>query len=262
MNILEGNIKNEAEFEYAEYGVEGATPIVLLHGLLGNLSNFQGIVDTFGKDRKIYFPVLPIFTVPIKKLGLGSLTDYIENFIEFKKLDKVHILGNSLGGHLAQLYTLRHPDRVESMILTGSSGLFENAMGSTFPKRGNYEYVKKKAEMVFYDPSVATKELVDEVFEIVNDIRRGIRIIITAKSAVRHNLESKLKDIKVPTLLVWGKDDTVTPDWVGEKFHKLIENSQLIMIDKCGHAPMMEKPSEFNLHLLKFLDRVEKEKAL
>ena len=167
------------------------------------------------------------------------------------------MLGNSLGGHIAQLYALKHPEKVYSMILTGSSGLFESAMGTTFPKRGNYEYMKQKAESVFYDPKVATKELVDQVYETVNDLKKAMCVVALAKSAVRHNLEDNLSDIKTPTLLVWGIQDGVTPLWVGEKFHELIPNSELVKVDKCGHAPMMERPELFNRALESFLERVE-----
>ncbi|HQU59384.1 MAG TPA: alpha/beta hydrolase, partial [Saprospiraceae bacterium] len=148
------------------------------------------------------------------------------------------------------------PGRVASIILTGSSGLFESAMGTSFPKRGDYEFIKKKTESTFYTPEVASKELVDEVFDIVNDRNKAIRVVATAKSAVRHNLGDNLHQIKAPTLLVWGKQDQITPAFVGEKFHELIENSRLIFLDECGHAPMMEHPEAFNQHLENFLKEV------
>ena len=246
------NIVKENGFSYIETNPSKET-LVLLHGLLGTLSNFNGIIAQFGDTHNIVFPMLPIFDLPLKKAGLGGLLNYIESFIEYKNFSNINLLGNSLGGHLAQLYTLKHPERVQSLILTGSSGLFENAMGSTFPKRGNYEYIKKKAEDTFYDPSVATKELVDELFEAVNDRNKALRIIITAKSAIRHNLEDKLDQINCPTLLVWGKEDGVTPLFVGEKFNKLIKYSKLVVVEKCGHAPMMERPDKFNTILSEFL---------
>jgi 2-hydroxy-6-oxonona-2,4-dienedioate hydrolase len=165
-------------------------------------------------------------------------------------------LGNSLGGHIALLYTLAHPEKVSSVILTGSSGLFENSLGSTFPKRGDYDFIKRKTEAIFYDPEVASKELVDEVFSTVNDRNKAIRIIATAKSAVRHNLGDKLHQIQAPTLLIWGMQDSVTPTFVGEKFNELILNSRLILVEQCGHAPMMERQDEFNQHLESFLEEV------
>jgi pimeloyl-ACP methyl ester carboxylesterase len=249
-------VVKENGFEYFETGGDGEQ-LVLLHGLMGTLSNFGGILDHFGKDMNVVVPILPLYTLPLKKLNLDGLVDYIISFLEFKGYSKIHVLGNSLGGHLCQILALRRPDLVKSMILTGSSGLFENAMGSTFPKRGDYEFIRKKTEMVFYDPSNATKELVDDLYETVNDLGKCIRIVKTAKSAVRHNLEDKIKDIKTPTLLVWGKEDTVTPAWVGEKFHELLPNSRLELVEKCGHAPMMEKPEEFNIILEDFLKNLD-----
>ena len=167
-----------------------------------------------------------------------------------------NLLGNSLGGHIAQLYALANPDKIASITLTGSSGLFESAFGTAFPKRGDYDYISRKTGETFYDPSVATKELVDEVFDIVNDRNKALRVVITAKSAVRHNLADKIPAITAPTLLIWGKQDSVTPAFVAEKFHELIKNSRLHFIDECGHAPMMEKPAAFNKILTEFLAEI------
>lgn len=250
----ENKIISEGGFEYIETnpGLSGS-PLILLHGLMGALSNFEGIIKHFGNKVNVVIPLLPIYTLPLKSLDLEGLVEAIEKFIDFKNFDKVNLLGNSLGGHLAQLYTLKRPEKVGRMILTGSSGLFENAFGSSFPRRSSRDYIRKKTEMVFYDPKVATEALVDDVFESVSDLGRCIRIVKTAKSAVRHNLEDKLHMIKAPTLLVWGAQDEVTPLWVGKKFNELIINSKLIVFDKCGHAPMMEHPVEFNNELEKFL---------
>lgn len=247
---------NDQDFLYREYGNPEGEVILLLHGLMGGLSNFSGIVDGFQDGYRIIIPQLPIFSMPLVKLNVIGLLDYVDSFVEYKQLKNVHVLGNSLGGHLAQLYTMRRSENVGSMILTGSSGLFENAMGKSFPKRGSYDYIKEKAEDVFYDPKVATKELVDSVFKDVNDRNRAIRILKTAKSAIRHNLGEDLHNITNPTLLIWGKQDTVTPPFVGEKFHELIPNSELHFIDQCGHAPMMERPNDFNQILKVFLDKL------
>lgn len=249
-------VKTEGKFKY--FDTEGSgTPIVLLHGLLGALSNFDGIINHFSKTHRVIIPILPLFDITIRGFSIINLVDFVEKFVEYKGIKSFHILGNSLGGHIAQLYTLRHPSHIKSMILTGSSGLFESAMGTTFPKRGDYEYMKKKAEDVFYDPAIATKELVDDIYSTVNDLKKAMCIVVIAKSAVRHNLEDRLSDINVPVLLIWGLQDRVTPHWVGEKFHELLPFSELVSIDKCGHAPMMERPDLFNIALEDFLKRVD-----
>ncbi len=245
-------IKEEDKFKYME--TKGSEEVILLlHGLFGALSNFGGIIDHFGKTHNVVAPLLPILELPIRKVSVSGLVDHVADFVEYKGYDKVNVLGNSLGGHITLLYALAHPEKVNSVILTGSSGLFENTLGSTFPKRGDYEFIRKKTADTFYDPEVATKDLVDEVYDTVNDRNKAIRIVATAKSAVRHNLGDKLHNIKKPTLLVWGRQDNVTPIFVGEKFNELIEGSKLEIVEECGHAPMMEKPDDFNKVLETFL---------
>ncbi len=249
------NTVEEGSFKYIETK-GGEENLLLLHGLFGALSNFEGIISYFGDKYNVIVPILPIFDLPLRKVSVAGLVDHVLAFLEYKRYGKVHVLGNSLGGHIALLFALGHPERISSITLTGSSGLFESAMGSTFPKRGDKEYIRKKTQDTFYDPSVASEELIDEVYDIVNDTGKAIRIIAMAKSAIRHNLGESLGSITAPTLLIWGKEDQVTPAFVGEKFHELIPHSSLILIDRCGHAPMMEHPAIFNQHLEAFLTHV------
>lgn len=252
---MEYGIQEDGRFKYIESG-GGENNLLLLHGLFGALSNFQGITEHFSSHYNVVVPILPIFELPIRKVSVTGLVDYVVDFVEHKGYESVNVLGNSLGGHIALLYALAKPERINSIILTGSSGLFESAMGTSFPKRGDYDFIKTKTEGTFYRPEVATKELVDEVFDIVNDRNKAIRVIATAKSAVRHNLGDKLHQIKAPTLLIWGKQDQITPAFVGEKFEELIEDAKLIFVDECGHAPMMEHPETFNKYLEAFLKEV------
>ncbi len=245
--------KEEGGYKYIETDPENERTLLLLHGLFGALSNFKSIIDHFRGRLNVVVPLLPIFEMPLKRLSVTGLVDHVNQFVAFKKYQSVNLVGNSLGGHVAILFALDRPDILRTITLTGSSGLFEAALGSTFPKRGNYEFVQKKTETTFYDPRVATKELVDEVYDIVNDRNKAIRVIAIAKSAIRHNIGERLYQIKRPVLLVWGKQDTITPAFVGEKFNELLPYSQLFLLDECGHAPMMEHPEEFNRLLFEFL---------
>ena len=230
---------------------------MLLHGLFGALSNFFDIIEHFKATHKVVIPILPLYDLPLEESTVGGFVDYVERFVAWKKYDKVIVMGNSLGGHIALIYALRNPEKIKGVVLTGSSGLFESAMGDSYPKRGDYEYIKKKAELTFYNPEFATKELVDELFDIVNDRNKVLRVLTTAKSAIRQNLAEEVSKITAPTLLVWGNNDTITPPFVGEVFHKLIPNSKLLFIDECGHAPMMEQPEEFNRYLNDFLQEIK-----
>ena len=252
---MQYEVKQTEKFRYIEEGQ--GRPLVLLHGLFGALSNFMDLIDHFKTSYKVIVPFLPLFDLDIFHTSVGGLEKYVQKFIETMDYKGVHLMGNSLGGHVALLHVLKNPERIKSLTLTGSSGLFENGMGDTYPKRGDYEYIKKKTEVTFYDPAMATKQLVDEVFEITNNRLKVIKIIALAKSAIRNNLGDELSQIKQPTLLVWGNNDIITPPFVGREFNKLIPNSQLHLIDKCGHAPMMETPAEFNQILEVFLTKLE-----
>src|SRR6201996_5119954 len=257
---MQYEIKQDDKFRFIEEGI--GEPLLLLHGLFGELSNFSGQIDYFRHQYKVVVPILPLLELDLIHTTVGGLEKYVHKFVEYRDYKDINLLGNSLGGHIALLYVLRHPERIKSLTLTGSSGLFENGMGDTYPKRGDYEYIRKKTEVTFYDPAMASKELVDELYETVNVRIKAVKIIALAKSAIRNNLGEEVSQIKQPTLLIWGNNDSITPPFVGEEFRKLIPNSELHFIDKCGHAPMMERPDEFNTILLKFLRKLNEPAAV
>jgi len=248
-------IHKEGDYSFIDEGA--GEPLVLLHGLFGALSNWEGVVNKFSQEYRVIIPLLPIYEMPIKQAGLTALTNFVEGFVKLKGLNEMTLIGNSLGGHVALIYTLRHPEQIKRLVLTGSSGLFENTMGGSFPKRGSYEYIKERVAYTFYDPETATKELVDEVFETTKSIPKCMRIVAIAKSAQRNNMAEEITKITAPTLLVWGLNDTITPPMVAHEFDKLIPNTTLKFIDKCCHAPMMEQPEIFNEILDTYLKSFE-----
>ncbi|MBK5209876.1 MAG: alpha/beta hydrolase [Flavobacteriaceae bacterium] len=247
----------DGKYSYVEAG-EGQ-PIIVLHGLMGALSNFDGVLNYFSeKGYKVIIPELPIYKLPLLKTNVKNLSKFLNDFMAYKKIDKAVLLGNSLGGHIALYFTKLNPNSVAGIVLAGSSGLYEKSMGDTYPKRGNYEYIKAKVQEVFYDPEIATKEVVDGIFASVNDRVRVIKTLAIAKSAIRHNMAKDLPTMYTPACIIWGKNDPVTPPEVAVDFQKLLPDADLYWIDKCGHAPMMEHPDEFN----KILENWLKERNL
>lgn len=246
-------VKEAQDFKYVDEG-QGQV-LMLLHGLFGALSNWEEVVHHYKTHFRVVIPMLPIYEMPIKEAGLVGLREFTERFVEAMQLNNMIIMGNSLGGHVGILYTLANPGKVSKLVLTGSSGLFENTMGGSYPRRGSYDYIRERVAYTFYDPQVASKELVDEVFETTKSIPKCMRIVAIAKSAQRNNLALELANIKVPTLLVWGLNDTITPPMVAHEFNRLIPDSELMFIDKCCHAPMMEHPGKFNAIVEDFLVR-------
>lgn len=251
---MEYQIKKKGDYQYVDLGT-GPT-VIFLHGLMGALSNFEKTARIIAEaGYRVIIPSLPIYSLPLLKTSAKGISKFLEKFVNEMELSELTLLGNSLGGHVALIYTKNNSDKVKNLMLTGSSGLYEKAMGDTYPRRDDYNYIKEKTQDVFYDPAVATKELVDEVFESVNSRDKVIRILAIAKSAIRHNMAKDLPNMTQPTCLLWGKNDGVTPPEVAEEFHKLLPNSELYWFDKCGHAPMMEHPIDFANTCVEWLKR-------
>ncbi len=246
--------KKERKYTFIEAG--NGHPLVLLHGLMGGLSNFNTMVNFFStRGYRVFVPQLPIYDLPVLNTNLTSIAKFVAKFIDENIKEPVTIVGNSMGGHVGLILTIARPDLVKNLVLTGSSGLYERTFGDSFPRKSDKEYIRKKTQEVFYDPKVATDELVDEVFAVVNDRMKGIKTVMLARSAIKHNMLHDLPKIKCPTCIIWGKDDNVTPPEVAIDMNKFITNSELFWIEHCGHAAMMEKPDEFNEILYAWLQK-------
>lgn len=260
--MYEKYIKKGANYLFVDEGPREAETILLLHGLFGTASNFDSVILKFSTTYRVILPVLPIFTISLKEVSLKGMVKYLESFLVFIGLEEFHLLGNSLGGHIALLYALQKQEQVRSLILTGSSGLYESAFGSSMPKRNSRAFIEERMRDTFYDPKVITDAMVDEVFGIVNNRMTALRVIKMAKSAIRNNLEKDLEQITVPTYLIWGKDDKITPPFVAEKFKEGIHRSELALIDHCGHAAMIEQPETFNQLVEEWLRKQKPENCI
>ena len=242
---MDKKLKIDGKYSYWEKG-EGQA-LIVLHGLMGDLSNFNEVYKYFSKEKyQVIIPALPIYTLPIINTNIKNLAKFLKDFIEYKKLKKVVLFGNSLGGHVALYFSKHYPEYVEALVLAGSSGLYEQSLGNSYPRRGDHEYLRKKVEEVFYDPKTASDNLVETIIDLVNDRGKVIRTLALAKSAIRHNMAKDIPNMKMPVCLIWGKQDKVTPPKVADEFHELFPDSDLFWVDKCGHAPMWERPEIFN----------------
>ena len=243
--FMEYQIRKEGKFNYIDEG-QGEV-LLLLHGLFGALSNWKDVLSHFSKNYRVVIPLMPIFEMNILKLSVEGLANYIHDFIEYKKFERLNLLGNSLGGHVALVYLKKYPEKVNTLLLTGSSGLYENAFGASYPRKGDKSYLRDRISLTFYDPASTTDDLVEEVYDTIQDKGKLLRILTMAKSAIRHNMRKDIPNFKMPVCLIWGMQDTITPPEVCDEFHELFPDSEKHFVDKCGHAPMMERPVEFNL---------------
>lgn len=246
-------LKKVKEFEYYD---EGEGPVVLvLHGLFGTLSNFEEMIEIAKGKYRFVVPMLPIYQCDMKQANVNGMLEYIMRFIDHLKLRDYSILGNSLGGHIALVHELTRPNTAKALVLTGSSGLFENALGNEYPKRDK-PAIREKILEIFGNKKVVTDNIINEAFDIITNYSKIMRVLKMAKSAVKQNLTNEIDKIKTKTLLIWGEDDIITPPFVAKQFREKLVNSQLTFIPQCGHAPMMEYPKEFSDILLPFLDNI------
>ena len=249
-------IVSDGKFEYLTEG--SGTPMIFLHGLMGNLSTFKHQVDYFSsRGYEVVVPLLPLYSMPLATTSVSSLTKFVKKFIDHRGYTKVILVGNSLGGHIALLFQKLYPSYLKSIVLSGSSGLYEAAMGNSYPRRGDRDYIAERVRDVFHIKEVATEELIDQVFSTVNDRMKAIKTLAISKSAIRHNMAEDITSFNLPVCLIWGRQDAVTPPEVADKFHELLPNSDLFWIDNCGHAAMMEHPQEFNTIVDEWLKKNE-----
>ncbi len=221
-------------------------PFVMLHGVLGGDDNWAACRPYLPGDCRAIVPAIPFFDERINGVNsVAAATDHVEAFIAGHAGARVVLGGNSIGGHIALKLALRHPERIRALVLLGSSGLFERGFSSIPGVHPSREWVRMKIAEVFYDPAQATEALVDDVMRVITHRQHRRDLVKIAISAKRDHVGEYLRAIACPTLLVWGRQDYVTPPEVAEQFHALIPDSELAWIDRCGHTPMLERPAEF-----------------
>ena len=252
MPKIKTNIHNELKYKLMEKG--SGDPVIMLHGMFGDISNWKPAIEEISASFRAIALELPYLELEPRLCSVGVLTEFLANFIESNKLKDVSLIGNSLGGHVALDYAINYRDGVHKLVLTGSSGLFERGgFEDDIQRYPTKDYLTSKIGEAFYDKKFVTDEMVDEVYQLLQSRKNKLKIVKISKSAKRYNLAGQLSMITCPTLLIWGKNDIITPPGIARIFNDNIKNSKLVLINGCGHAPMMEKPEEFNRHLMDFL---------
>lgn len=259
MHHADTPVRKADGYEYIDEGPRDAfPPVVLLHGMLGDLDNWSDTIQSLSANGyRVIAPVLPVYEMSLKKTSVPGLVSYLRSFLDYVGVERPVLVGNSLGGHIALLYAYRHAESVDALVLAGASGIYEINVGTSTPRRQDRDFIRERTELTFYDPAHATDRLVDEMYDLVNDRKRVLRLIRMARSAESELVTEKLSTIEVPTLLVWGKDDEITPPDVAREFLDRMPDAMLHFIERCGHAPMIERPTEFNQVTLSFLKELQ-----
>jgi 2-hydroxy-6-oxonona-2,4-dienedioate hydrolase len=251
------------KIKYAEAG--SGPVVVLLHGLGGNSTNWAFNTPALAQKFRVIAPDQVGFgqsDKPLVNYRVGTYVDFLDKFLAELKVERATLVGNSLGGWIAALYTLRHPAKVERLVLVDAAGFappkeFDiNALAGLNPS--TREEMKRLAGLVFFNPMFKSDAAVDVLLAQRLSAGDGYTIQRLAESIHRGDdmLDGKLSAVKQPVLIVWGREDGLTPlAREGEKFRRELPQAQLVVFEQCGHVPQVEKAAEFNAAVLKFLSR-------
>ena len=255
----------EVDGMQVHYRDEGTgTPIVLIHGTASSLHTWNDWTKELAKNYRVIRMDLPAFGLTGANTSgdysIQFYTQFLHAFLTKINVDKFYLAGNSLGGNIAWNYTAAYPEKVEKLVLVDASGLPTNKpqpwifkMAKTPIVNSLFLYltpkmvIKDNMKQVYEDDSKITDELITRYHEMA--LREGNRKAFIDRAKIDFNLEEKtklekLKSIKTQTLLIWGKEDNWIPLDNGQRMHKALPNSKLVVIENSGHVPMEEIPEE------------------
>jgi pimeloyl-ACP methyl ester carboxylesterase len=250
-----------AKIRYLEAG--NGPVVILLHGLGADSSSWQSNIAPLAQKYRVIAPDQIGFgksDKPFINYRVGTLVDFLNGLMKELKVERASLVGNSLGGFTATAFALAYPDKVDKLVLVDAAGYA--VPKDTDPRTFNVlnpstrEGIKQVMSVVFYNKQLfANDAAVDALYTKKMQTGDGYTVQMFIESILRGEdvLDGKLDKIKQPTLIVWGREDALTPLALGERFNKDIKGSQLLVLEKCGHAPQLEKAAEFNTALMKFL---------
>ena len=229
-------------------------PILFCPGLFGSIYNFGTIGQLLSQNFKVILPYLPLYHVPLQQCTIQHLGKYLKNFIDDLKLKDITLIGSSMGGGTILNYVLIDQSKIKGIVLCGSSGLSTIPMQTGYFRRKEISFVKKTTQDVFYDPTVPSDDMIKEVFDAIQNYDIVLRSIRFTKSTAKDQLHNELHKITIPTLVIWGKQDKITPPEVGYLFKQLLPDATLHMIDQCGHIPTQEHPELVYKYLKEYIE--------
>ena len=231
--------------------------LCFLHGLVGLNEHWEDAAIRLQSRRRCVLLQLPLLTFRGEDCSIDGVTDLTATFLREHAEGPVTLVGNSFGGHVALRLALDYPELVDSMVLAGSSGLIEKTMVRGAQIRPSRDWLEEKLAELYYDKSKVREEDLDRAHAELS-VRGGARAMVRLSRSARHDhLGSRIQNIACPVLLVWGRQDIVTPPEAAEQFGAKLPNARTVWLDRCGHAPMMEKPEEFAEALEGFLDELD-----
>ena len=253
-----------AKIYYLEAGDAAKPTVILLHGLGSSGVSWQLNIAPLAANYHVIVPDQIGFgksDKPMLKYRVGTYADFLDKFMSEIKVEKAHLVGNSLGGWVAAWTAIKYPNRVEKIVLADAAGLklreidLKQIYGLNYSTR---DEIRQLVKLVFYNQAIFGSEIfIDQSMNIRVQANDGYTINSLIESIKRDEdfLNNRLSEIKKPTLIIWGKQDGLLPVSDAETFNKGIAGSELVIFDQCGHAPQVEKAADFNKKVLEFLSK-------
>ncbi len=254
-----------------ELGAGEGPPVVLVHGLAGCWQNWLENLPAIAEHRRVVTLDLPGFGDSEMPAGDISITNYancVEELCDRLDLGPVAVVGNSMGGFTAAELAIRHPDRVERLVLVDAAGISISdlrrqpmmtlvrllAAQAGSPARDRAVLLRPRARhlafrAVMRHPTRLPLDLL--AAQGSGAAKPGFALAMDA--LISYDFRDRLPEIACPTLIVQGREDALVPAADADEFVRLIEQSRLLLLDETGHVPMMERPLTFNRELLGFL---------
>jgi len=240
-------LKDNIVVHYLEAG-QGPV-LVLVHGLGSSAEVWRDSMRRLARGYRVVALDLPGYgksDKPRSDYSIEYQAAVLNDFIDALGAGKVALVGNSMGGWVSAITALNHPEKVSHLILVDSAGLRRDAAASTINLNpATKEEMRTLLLSLFADKAFVTEKLVNDQWEYRKDIRYTVKATLESFKSKQPLLDDRLKNIKVPTLIIWGREDTLTPFAYAERFAKGIPGSKLVVIDNTGHIPQVEKPEAF-----------------
>lgn len=253
--MVRGEAGVDVPVQIEEHGIAGGLPVVFLHGLVGLNDHWEGVVDRIKHQCRCLLVELPLLGLTDEDCSIDGATTLTIRLLEQQLRGQPAVLvGNSFGGHIAAKIAIRRGDLVKGLVLAGASGVIEKSIVADVQIRPSREWLERKIGELFFDRSKMNQADVDRAHKELSGRASARAMVKLSRTARKNHLGDELTLIKCPTLIVWGREDIVTPPEACETFAKLIPKSRVAWIDRCGHAPMIEKPDEFGVAMNAYLE--------
>jgi len=259
--VLHGDEGVPVPCRVVDVGDGNAAPVVFLHGLVGLNDHWEELVRLIQhRSRCVLFQV-PLLDLTGEDCSIRGVTELTAKFLREHVRDPAVLVGNSFGGHVAAKIAIDHPTLASGLVLAGASGVIEKTIVEDVQIRPSREWLSRKIGELFFDQRNMNPADVDRAFVELSQRGHARAMVRLSRTARRNHLGKDLANIRVPTLLVWGRQDIVTPPEACETFAAKIPDARVVWLENCGHVPMIEGMVEQVASVTAFLDELDRRRG-